>query len=151
MADFTEKYRILAGWVLLILFTGYAILNLLVQSIQIYADLPEKDSVTIHEERIAQLKGSLPASGEVGYVTTVESEKIFAYERAFRNVEYLAQYVLTQYTLAPLIVRNSPGFPLVVGNFLDGPPPPGFLEKNSLVPVKDFGDGLILYRRDPRP
>lgn len=150
MADFTAKYRVKTGWFLLIILTGYAVLSLLVQSIRIYTDLPDKDPVTIHEARIAQLKGSLPASGEVGYVTTVENEKIFAYERAFQNVEYLAQYVLTQYTLAPLIVRNSPKLPLVVGNFLDGPPAPGFLEKNGLVPIKDFGDGLILYRRDHR-
>ena len=150
MADLTAKYRIKAGWLLLILLTGYAVLSLLVQSIGIYTDLPDKDPVTIHEARIAQLKGSLPASGEVGYVTTVENEQIFAYERAMKNVEYLAQYALTQYTLAPLIVRNSPELPLVVGNFLDGPPAPGFLEKNGLVPIKDFGDGLILYRRDVR-
>lgn len=150
MADLTAKYRIKAGWLLLILLTGYAVLSLLMQSIGIYTDLPDKDPVTIHEARIAQLKGSLPASGEVGYVTTVENEQIFAYERAMKNVEYLAQYALTQYTLAPLIVRNSPELPLVVGNFLDGPPAPGFLEKNGLVPIKDFGDGLILYRRDVR-
>ena len=150
MADFTTKYRIKAGWFLLIILTGYAVLSLLAQSIRIYQNLPEQDPVTIHEARIAQLQGSLPGSGEIGYVTTVENEKIFTYERAFQNVEYLAQYVLTQYTLAPLIVRNSPKPPLVVGNFLDGPPAPGFLEKNNLVPVKDFGDGLILYRRDLR-
>jgi hypothetical protein len=150
MADLTAKYRIKAGWLLLILLTGYAVLSLLAQSIGIYIDLPDKDPVTIHEARIAQLKGSLPASGEIGYVTTVENEQIFAYERAMKNVEYLAQYALTQYTLAPLLVRNSPELPLVVGNFLDGPPAPGFLEKNGLVPIKDFGDGLILYRRDVR-
>jgi hypothetical protein len=148
MADFPGKYRVKAGWVLLIVLTGYAVLSLFVQSIRIYAGLPEKDPVTIHEARIAQLKGSLPPSGEVGYVTTVENDRIFAAEKAFRNVEYLAQYVLTQYTLAPLIVRNSPELPLVVGNFLDGPPDPGFLEKNGLVPLKDFGDGLILYGRE---
>lgn len=150
MNDLSAKYRIRAGWLLLIILAGYAVLNLLVQSIGIYAELPAKDPVTIHEARIAQLRGSLPTSGEVGYVTSVENEKIFAYEKAFRNAEFVAQYALTQYTLAPLIVRNSPELPLVIGNFLDGPPPPGFLEKNSLVPVKDFGDGLILYRRDLR-
>ena len=148
MADSPGKYRVKAGWVLLIVLTGYAVLSLLVQSIRIYAGLPERDPVTIHEARIGQLKGSLPLSGEVGYVTTVENDRIFAAERAFRNVEYLAQYALTQYTLAPLIVRNSPELPLVVGNFIDGPPPPGFLEKNGLVPLKDFGEGLILYRRE---
>ncbi len=144
-------FRTAAGTILLIVLTGYAVMTLLGQGIRLYPDLPEKDPVTIHEERIRQLKPFLPASGAVGYVTTVENERIFADEKTFRNVEYLAQYVLTQYTLAPLIVRNSPEFPLVIGNFLDGPPEPGFLEKNGLVPVKDFGDGLILYRRGPTP
>jgi hypothetical protein len=148
MADFFRKYRVDMGGILLIVLTGYAVFGLLVQSMRVYADLPEKDPVTIHEARIVQLKGSLPPSGEVGYVTTVENDRIFAAEKAFRNVEYLAQYALTQYTLAPLIVRNSPEFPLVVGNFLDGPPPPGFLERSGLVPLKDFGEGLILFRRE---
>ncbi|MHB8908709.1 MAG: hypothetical protein ACYDAA_07500 [Syntrophales bacterium] len=144
-------FRRRTGSILLIVLTGYAVMTLLGQGIRLYPDLPEKDPVTIHEERIRQLKPFLPASGVVGYVTTVENSRIFADEKTFRNVEYLAQYVLTQYTLAPLIVRNSPEFPLVIGNFLDGPPAPGFLEKNGLVPVKDFGDGLILYRRGATP
>lgn len=134
--------------ILLVVAAGYAVLNLLVQSIGVYVDLPKRDPVTIHEARIEQLKGLLPPSGEVGYVTTVENDRIFAAERAFRNVEYLAQYVLTQYTLAPLIVRNSPDLPLVVGNFLDGPPPPGFLAKHRLEPLRDFGEGLVLFRRE---
>jgi len=147
-SDIPSQHRVKAGWLLLILLTGYAVFSLLAQSIEVFTDLPDKDPVTIHEARIAMLKPSLPVFGEVGYVTTVENEKIFAYERAFQNVEFLAQYVLTQYTLAPLIVRNSPDRPLVVGNFIDGPPAPGFLEKKGLSPVRDFGDGLILYRRD---
>ena len=93
MADLTPTYRIKAGALLLLLLAGYAVLSLLVQSIETYKDLPDKDPVTRHEERIAKLKGALPAAGEVGYVTTVENEKIFAYERAFQNVEFLAQYV----------------------------------------------------------
>jgi len=150
MRAFFAKYRARAGWLLLICLTGYAVLNLLWQSVRLYPGLPEKDPVTIHEERIRQLEFLLPASGEVGYATTVENDKIFAAEKAFQNVEYLAQYVLTQYTLAPVVVRNSLEFPLVVGNFLDGPPPPGFLEKKGLAPLRDFGDGLILYRRNQK-
>jgi|WetSurMetagenome_2_1015567.scaffolds.fasta_scaffold14084_3 hypothetical protein len=137
-----------AGITLLVVLTGYAILNLLWQGIRSYPDLPATDPVTIHETRIAQLLPLLPASDAVGYVTTVGNDRIFAAEKSFTNVEFLAQYVLTQYTLAPRIVRNSPDLPLVVGNFIDGPPPAGFLEKNGLVPLKDFGDGLILYRRE---
>ena len=141
----------MAGIILLVALTAYAVLNLLWESIRLRPELPETDPVTVHEERIRQLKPALPASGEVGYVTTVENDRIFAAEKAFRNVEYLAQYALTQYTLAPLFVRNSPNFPLVVGNFIDGPPAPGFLERYGLVPLRDFGDGLILFRRDRKP
>jgi hypothetical protein len=146
-----SAYRLRAGLALLVALTAYAVLNLLWQGIQSYRDLPETDPVSIHEARIEQLKPMLPSSGAVGYVTTVENDRIFAKEKAFQNVEYLAQYALTQYTLAPLIVQNSPDLPLVVGNFIDGPPAPGFLERHDLVPLRDFGDGLVLYRREKKP
>jgi hypothetical protein len=146
-----SPHRGKAGIILLVVLTGYAVLNLLGQGIRSYPHLPGTDPVTIHEARIVQLLPLLPASGVVGYVTTVENDRIFAAEKAFQNVEFLAQYVLTQYTLVPRIVRNRPDLPLVVGNFIDGPPAPGFLEKNGLVPLKDLGDGLVLYRRERKP
>ncbi|MBU1745828.1 MAG: hypothetical protein KJ649_13170 [Proteobacteria bacterium] len=151
MVHWFAKYRVAAGRLLLVILAGYAVLSLLWQNIRIYSGLPEKDPVTIHEERIRQLKPLLPASGEIGYITTVENDRIFGFEKSFTNVEFLAQYVLTQYTLAPRIVRNSPDLPLVVGNFIDGPPAPGFLEKHGLVPLRDLGDGLILYRKERKP
>ena len=146
-----SSYRRKAGLLILVVLTGYAVLNLLWQGVRSYPDIPETDPVTIHETRIAQLLPFMPASGAVGYVTTVENDRIFAAEKSFTNVEFLAQYVLTQYTLAPRIVLNSPDLPLVIGNFIDGPPAPEFLEKNGLVPLKDFGDGLVLYRRERKP
>ena len=146
-----SAFRRRTGLTILIVLTAYAVLNLLWQGIRSYPDLPVTDPVTLHEARIEQLKPLLPASGAIGYITTVENDRIFAKERVFQNVEYLAQYALTQYTLAPLIVRNSPDLPLVVGNFLDGPPAPGFPEKHGLVPLRDFGDGLGLYRREEKP
>lgn len=144
-------HRHLAGIILLIALTAYAVLNLLWESIRLRPELPETDPVTVHEERIAQLRPLLPAAGEIGYITTVENEMIFAKEKSFTNVEYLAQYMLTQYTLAPRFVRNRPDLPLVVGNFIDGPPAPGFIEKNGLMPLRDLGDGLIIYRREQKP
>ncbi len=147
----SSAFRRRAGLLILIMLTAYAVLNLFWQGIRSYREMPEADPVTIHEARIEQLRPLLPAAGAVGYVTTVENDRIFAAEKAIQNVEFLAQYALTQYTLAPLIVKNSPEFPLVVGNFLDGPPAPGFLERHGLIPIKDFGDGLVLYRREIRP
>lgn len=139
------------GIILIVILSCYAILSPAWQKLLSFHDLPEADPVTIHEARIAQLRPLLPAAGVLGYASTVENSEIFAAEKTFTNVEFLAQYVLTQYTLAPRIVRNSPDLPLVVGNFIDGPPAPGFLEKHGLVLLRDFGDGLVLYRRETKP
>ena len=143
--------RLKVGLLLLLGLTLAASLNLLYQNGKVYPDFLKTDPVTIHETRINQIKGALPGTAAVGYVTAVDNEKIFYYERSLFNVEFLAQYILTQYTLAPVIVYNSPDYPLVVGNYIDGSPDPGFLKRKALIPVKDFGDGLILYQKEPKP
>lgn len=145
------RMRLKVGLLLLLGLTLAASLNLLYQNGKAYPDFLKTDPVTIHERRINQIKGALPGTAAVGYVTAVDNEKIFYYERSLFNVEFLAQYILTQYTLAPVIVYNSPDYPLVVGNYIDGSPDPGFLKRKALIPVKDFGDGLILYQKEPKP
>ena len=143
--------RLKVGLLLLLGLTLAASLNLLYQNGKAYPDFLKTDPVTIHERRINQIKGALPGTAAVGYVTAVDNEKIFYYERSLSNVEFLAQYILTQYTLAPVIVYNSPDYPLVVGNYIDGSPDPGFLKRKALIPVRDFGDGLVLYQKEPKP
>ena len=143
--------RLKVGLLLLLGLTLAASLNLLYQNGKAYPDFLKTDPVTIHERRINQIKGALPGTAAVGYVTAVDNEKIFYYERSLSNVEFLAQYILTQYTLAPVIVYNSPDYPLVVGNYIDGSPDPGFLKRKALIPVRDFGDGLLLYQKEPKP
>jgi hypothetical protein len=149
------KYaRLRAGTalVLLLALTFAAGASALYRDAKSYPELPKTDPVTIHEARIDQIRGALPAgTAAVGYVTSVDNEKIFLYERTLQDVEFLAQYMLTQYTLAPVIVHNSPDHPIVVGNYITGAPDPAFLRKNALAPLRDFGDGLILYRKGPQP
>jgi hypothetical protein len=146
-----QPYRTWAALILLIAITVYANLNLLFARIQLYPNLPQTDPVSIHEQRIEQIKKVMPPTSVLGYVTTIENEKILLNERSLRNVEFLAQYYLTQYTLAPVFVYNSPEYPFVVGNFLDGPADSEWIRKKGLTPLKDFGDGLILYRKEGRP
>ena len=148
---FMRVMRAGAALILLLGLTFTASLNLLYQSGKGYPKFLETDPVTIHETRMNQIKGVLPGTAAVGYVTAVDNEKIFYYERSLSNVEFLAQYILTQYTLAPVIVYNSPDYPLVVGNYIDGSPDSGFLKRKALIPVRDFGDGLILYQKEPKP
>lgn len=149
------KYaRLRAGTalVLLLALTFAAGLGALYRGAKSCPEFPKTDPVTIHEARIEQVRAALPAgTAAVGYVTSVDSEKIFLYERTLRDVEFLAQYMLTQYTLAPVIVHNSLGHPLVVGNYITGSPDPVVLAKHALVPLRDFGDGLILYRKRMNP
>ncbi|MBW6486601.1 MAG: hypothetical protein K0B01_10690 [Syntrophobacterales bacterium] len=135
------------GILLLVALTCCSAFTALWQNARSYGDAPATDPVTVHEGRILSLKEFLPASGSVGYITAVENDRIFAAERTFSNVEFLGQYVLTQYTLAPIVVRNSPAYPLVVGNFITGKPDQEFLDKNHLLLVRNLGDGLILYRK----
>jgi len=48
-------------------------------------------------------------------------------------------------------VYNSPDHPLVVGNYISGSPDHDFLKRKALVPIRDFGDGLVLYQKEPKP
>lgn len=145
-----RQYRIGAALILLIAVSVFANLNLLASRVRDYPNLPQTDPVSVHERRIERIRNTLPTSGPLGYATTVENERIFLDERNLRNVEFVAQYYLTQYTLAPVFVYNSPDYPLVVGNFLDGPADPAWIREKGLKPLHDFGDGLILYRTEGR-
>ena len=139
------------GLTLLVGLTCYSSFNTLWRNFEAYREAPATDPVTVLEGKIVQLKEFLPASGSVGYITSIENERIFAVEKTFSNVEFLGQFVLTQYTLAPLVVRNSPSYPLVVGNFIGEGPKAGFLEENGLAALRDLGDGLIIYRGEKKP
>jgi hypothetical protein len=80
------------------------------------------------DRRFSSLKSNLPQRGVVGYVGEPGTLAI-------------ADYYLTQYALAPIIIDHSPNHALVIGNFPALPPaPPG-----NLRLVKDFGNGVLLY------
>jgi len=79
------------------------------------------------DQRFAALKAALPPRGVVGYVG--------------ESNDPVADYYLTQYALAPLVIDHSPNHPLVVGNFsasLPGTP-------HHLQLLTDFGNGVLLF------
>lgn len=104
----------------------------LLSTVRILSDAPSPGPYTdtvrpASDERFAALKAALPPQGIVGYVGDSESP---------------ADYYLTQYALAPLIVDHSSSHPLVIGNFSKSPAA-GW--KGNLQLVKDFGNGVILF------
>jgi hypothetical protein len=79
------------------------------------------------DARFAALKALLPERGVVGYVGD--------------SADPTADYYLTQYALAPLVVEHSLSHPLIVGNFRDKEA--NFADQNLRV-IRDFGDGVLL-------
>ena len=62
----------------------------------------------------------------------------------------LPEFYLTQYTLAPAIVKRTVDEPLVIVNFHSSKPDDKLLKDNKLVQYQNFGNGIVLCRRSKR-
>jgi hypothetical protein len=94
------------------------------------------DSITSYENRFTELRRILPSRGVVGYATELPSDKILS------DAGASAEYYITQYSLAPIILDNTKDHSLVVGNF-HGPS----ITEPGLALVRDFGNGVMLFGR----
>jgi hypothetical protein len=100
-------------------------------------DLLRADSVTRWEERMQSLREALPPSvREVGYLSDNEITAI------------VQEYVLTQYALAPVVVRRSAELEWIVGNFTQ-PDFQDVLEQKipSDFTIQKIGAGIYLIHR----
>ena len=91
-------------------------------------------------ERFLTLRQVLPKRGVVGYISDDTTD-----EDIFAPRKYLAQY-----SLAPVILARSLDCSLVVGNFRNHPPDFESYRKMGLTPLRDFGNGVILFTREVR-
>jgi len=102
---------------------------------------PRQEEMSRSEIRFQLLRRALPANGIVGY---------FAEPAPLdRSRDYRKHFYLTQYALAPLVVVDNTAPALVVGNFQSAVPELDVADP-TLVLVADFGDGLLLFRHQPR-
>jgi hypothetical protein len=101
-----------------------------------------KDYISLNEKRFTGLIKALPPHGVVGYLTDVYPEKIAVNFRARKG------YYAARYSLAPVVIANTPEKKLVVGNFRNIKGYPQVYKKNGLVLVKNFKNGLFLLRRE---
>ena len=81
---------------------------------------------------------------------TVRPHSVYGYlsDSARNDPSALPEFYLTQYTLAPAIVKATPNEPLVIVNF-HNKPDQKLLQANKLAPVQNFGNGVMLCRRVP--
>lgn len=94
-------------------------------------------------QRLSAVRAALPPDAVIGYRTD-ESLEVAA------GGEGISRYYLAQYTLAPtVLVTRAPLPDVVVGDFID-PSAGGRVAKlPGLIPVRDFGLGVILLRHAP--
>lgn len=95
------------------------------------------DEISANDLRFDELRSLLPARGMVGYLGDPAPEGATA-------LLHFRRYLLAQYALAPVLLLETTDPEFVVGNFDPGaaaPAPPGF------AIVRDFGNGLVLFRR----
>ncbi len=132
------KKSVEVGIVLLVLFALLSNFQLLYKAARFDFQFIEIDE---YENRFENLKKALPSRGVVGYMTDREPLEIS------QDVIALAAYYLIQYSLAPLIVVNSLEHNLIIGNFYETEVDGKILEDKGLILVKDFGDGIMLIKR----
>ncbi len=107
--------------------------------------LPERvnqNFVAVWEERLARLGEDIPADVNfLGYVADWDIPG-----GGWGPIDQSTEYVLTQYTLAPRIVRRGFDSPWVIGNFTN-PDYRAWLDQHlENYQLDDYGFGIVLIR-----
>lgn len=104
-----------------------------------------EDEVSAYERRLAPLRTHLPRHAVVGYLSDPEPEGL---PRA-QSREHYRKFLLTRYSLVPVLVVRTTTPELVVGNF-DDPSHADQAERLGLEAVSRFDGGVVLFRRAAR-
>jgi len=101
------------------------------------------DPISGYEKRFTALRQVLPGNGAVGFLIDVPAP--FLKGDDVRD----GTLYLTQYALSPVVVYDTAQVPLVVGNFHSSPSPsPELLKSLGLRPIEDYGNGVVLFKRE---
>jgi hypothetical protein len=92
------------------------------------------------DSRFEVLHKSMPPRSVLGYVS----------DNPANNTQSQAEFYLTQYALAPAIVKASTEEHFVVANFHNNAPNAAMLKAKNLVLVQDFGNAVYIYRNTTR-
>jgi hypothetical protein len=139
--------RMRVGLLLIGVFLGLSELQALRTAFGTYRAIERPDEVSRHEARFQAVKPALPGHGVVGYVSDEPPPSVDLASAAAR--QSFKRYLLTQYALVPIVLSRGPDGELVVGDFTASAPD-GVLTPPGFVMVKDFGGGVVLFRRLPR-
>ena len=103
---------------------------------------PEKiqQHISGYLNRFLSVQPLLPGRGVVGYISDDLDNEEHSMPR-----KYLAEYALL-----PVILVRSMDYPLIVGNFRNPAPDLEAYRKQGLIPIRDFGNGIVIFKRESR-
>lgn len=104
----------------------------LVSTLRLHAQASGSDVVVYYHARFKDLRRLLPRRGVVGYVSD--------------DPGAAREYYMTQYVLVPVVLDPTTARGLVVGNFFDPARAGPIAEGYGLVLLRDFGEGVMLFR-----
>jgi hypothetical protein len=97
------------------------------------------DGNSLYLARFDGIKRVLPDRGVVCYVPSPDA-----------SFDAKKHYFLAQYALAPLVVRTIADCDPLIGDFSAGATPESIGSQRFIV-LQDFGNGVMLLRRNKRP
>ncbi len=113
--------------------------RLFFQVADFYPKAPSPDGVTEFNQRFAALRTMLPPRGIIGYMTDADAPP--------GDTNTVAEYHLTQYAVAPVLVVNSPDQRFVIGNF-HRVVTAGSLRDRGFKVIREFGNGIALLENE---
>lgn len=113
---------------------------LLLDLVSVYSRNTATFGVDSFEDRFNDFRKTLTPHAVLGYLS----------DNPVNDPSSQSEFNLTQYTLAPAIVKPSIDQQLVVMNYHANIPDPAALRAKHLVPIHNFGKGVLLLRNDTR-
>jgi hypothetical protein len=114
----------------------------LLDVITAYSYLRESNAFGVpnFDSRFEALHKSMPPRSVLGYVS----------DNPANDTQSQAEFYLTQYALAPAIIKATTEEHFVVANFHNNSPSAAMLKSKNLVLVQDFGNAVYIYRNTTR-
>ena len=112
----------------------------LLDLVSVYSQNTTTFGVASFEDRFNELRKTVTPRTVLGYLS----------DNPLNDPSNQAEFNLTQYTLAPAIVKPSVDEHLVVMNYHSAEPDQAALRSRRLVPIRNFGNGVLLCRNDTR-
>ena len=102
---------------------------------------PDLYRIADQAARFAELRATVPANAILGYLTDVPAEDILA----------TSMFLAAQYELAPRVLQRGDSFEAVLGNFTRPADFASLGRQHGLRLERDFGNGVVLFRREVHP